>query len=515
MVRKRMISEIESIRTNHGSEVIHVLEVPELPIANYIALNIASELAVVSLFWDGLNLFPYEYTACQDEKDPGSLIISKFMGCSRSLSGLIRVNPWHIVDVANAIHSSLSLSKEVRVLNHTQRYKYVLGHSVESWAKNFLQNLDRATNLSSDLEYVQLGWGTNLRLVALRSDFSLLDADKVVPRYRNVSQRILIFDYDGTLNSGTGGVAQPSEQLLQWLKVLSAHQGNHVFIVSGRSRKVLDQWFGSILELGLAAEKGCFIRWPASIASRCRDLSPDDSMYGNRNQEGVRSDFEDWENMCHLNHTAWKEAKEAFMQKICSYTRHTDGSWIEPKEYGIVWHYDQADPEYGIMQASELLKYLQEVNSNPNHVEVVRADYSRILEVKPVGVGKGSTCTHILQKLLALKNTSSESPLVMCIGDDRSDEEMFVAVEKALTAHLAGENVKKPNAWDVNPEKSSLRNVKRAKLPNLFTVCVGIKPSHARFYVHDTEQVLSLIEALQRAAASDIRFGKTASDYMI
>jgi trehalose 6-phosphate synthase/phosphatase len=40
------------------------------------------------------------------------------------------------------------------------------------------------------------------------------------------------------------------------------------------------------------------------------------------------------------------------------YTSHTDGSWIEDKEFAIVWHYARADPEYGKMQATELQKYL-------------------------------------------------------------------------------------------------------------------------------------------------------------
>ena len=32
---------------------------------------------------------------------------------------------------------------------------------------------------------------------------------------------------------------------------------------------MITQWFGDVPELGLAAEKGAFIRWPASYAERC------------------------------------------------------------------------------------------------------------------------------------------------------------------------------------------------------------------------------------------------------
>ena len=59
------------------------------------ALYLAADAALVSTVFDGLNLFPYEFTASQRPDDPASLIISEFMGCSRSLSGAIRVNPWY------------------------------------------------------------------------------------------------------------------------------------------------------------------------------------------------------------------------------------------------------------------------------------------------------------------------------------------------------------------------------------------------------------------------------------
>jgi trehalose-6-phosphate synthase len=68
----------------------------------------------MSTFWDGLNLAPYEYTASQDSKDPGALVLSEFMGCTRSLSGVIRVNPWGLEQTGEAIHQALSMSAEER-----------------------------------------------------------------------------------------------------------------------------------------------------------------------------------------------------------------------------------------------------------------------------------------------------------------------------------------------------------------------------------------------------------------
>ena len=41
-----------------------------------------------------------------------SLIISEFVGCSPSMSGAIRVNPWSIDDVSDGIYSAITMSSE-------------------------------------------------------------------------------------------------------------------------------------------------------------------------------------------------------------------------------------------------------------------------------------------------------------------------------------------------------------------------------------------------------------------
>jgi trehalose 6-phosphate synthase/phosphatase len=283
--------------------------------------------------------------------------------------------------------------------------------------------------------------------------------------------------------------------------VLSSKPGNYVFIVSGRKRSQLNEWFGNIRSLGLAAEKGCFIRWPDDIVAQCREpFNAEETTSADSSKE---DNLNDWENLTRIADAKWKLS---FMEIIKDYTRHTDGSWIEPKENGIVWHFENADPEYGIMQAAELCTHLQEINPDPR-IEVVRADFHRILEVKPVGVSKGSTCTRILQKLNALL-ADDEKPFVLVIGDDRSDEEMFIATDKVAASiaaekataqlnDLSATNSKLPE-WKLDRDEDSNTNrlSRRTHLPNLFTTCVGIKPSNAHYYVHDDEEVRHLIEIL-------------------
>lgn len=73
----------------------------------------------------------------------------------------------------------------------------------------------------------------------------------------------------------------------------------------------------------------------------------------------------------------WKRIADPVMQL---YTEATDGSYIEPKESALVWHYQDADPDFGSCQAMELLDHLENVLAN-EPVEVKRGNH--IVEVKP------------------------------------------------------------------------------------------------------------------------------------
>ena len=56
-----------------------------------------------------------------------------------------------------------------------------------------------------------------------------------------------------------------------------------------------------------------------------------------------------------------------------------------------------------------------------------------ILEVKPHGISKGLTAEVIMSTLLRLNGRSEQqkaaAPFLLCIGDDKSDEEMFIVVQ--------------------------------------------------------------------------------------
>lgn len=62
------------------------------------------------------------------------------------------------------------------------------------------------------------------------------------------------------------------------------------------------------------------------------------------------------------------------------YAEATDGSNIESKESAVVWHHQDADPDFGYCQAKEMLDHLESVLANEPAV-VSRGQH--IVEVKP------------------------------------------------------------------------------------------------------------------------------------
>jgi trehalose 6-phosphate synthase/phosphatase len=85
----------------------------------------------------------------------------------------------------------------------------------------------------------------------------------------------------------------------------------------------------------------------------------------------------DWETRSFAADFDWKNIAEPVMKL---YTEATDGSYIETKESALVWHHQDADPDFGSCQAKELLDHLENVLAN-DPVVVKRGQ--NIVEVKP------------------------------------------------------------------------------------------------------------------------------------
>ncbi|KAF7806106.1 putative alpha,alpha-trehalose-phosphate synthase [UDP-forming] 9 [Senna tora] len=422
--------------------------IPPYEKAAYYAL---AECCIVNAVRDGMNLIPYMYVVCRQgtptmdealEIDPGvphtsALVVSEFIGCSPSLSGAFRVNPWDVNAVAEALSLAINMPSQEKQLRHAKHYQYVSSHDVAYWARSFMQDLQRSSIHQQSNLYWGLGFGLKFRVLSLPPSFRNLDMKQVVSAYKKANHRAIFLDYDGTLVPKTSFGKRPSPEVISLVNILCNDPQNTVFIVSGRGKTPLSEWFDSCEDLGIAAEHGLFMRWDKCSRWETSDV--------------VKEDF------------SWKSIVEPVMQ---SYTELTDGSYIETKESGLVWHYCRADSRFGSWQAKELLDQLESVLANEPAI-ARKGQY--IVEVKPRGINKGQVIKKVLSTL-----TMNENPpdFVLCIGDDRSDEDMFAALsDKAYMAGLSLEG-------------------------EVFACTVGQKPSKAMYYVDDIKDVKMLLQGL-------------------
>ncbi|XVF34293.1 hypothetical protein REPUB_Repub18cG0047000 [Reevesia pubescens] len=413
-----------------------------------------AEYCVVTPVRDGMNLVPYKYTACRqgcpvldkalgvDENSPPKnsvIIVSEFIGCSPSLSGAIRVNPWNISELANSMYSAIDLPETEKHLRHEKHYKYISSHDVAYWARSFDQDLERACRDHYHKRYWEIGLGLAFRLVALEPNFRKLLGDILNSAYKRTNSRLILLDYDGTMMPPTSVNKGPSHEVISVLNRLCDEPKNIVFIVSGRDRDTLSKWFSSCEKLGIAAEHGYFTRWT-------RD-SP-------------------WETY-RLMDLSWKEVVEPIMQL---YMEATDGSSIENKESAMVWHHQEADPDFGLFQAKELHDHLENVLANE---PVVVKRGQQIVEVKPQGLSKGI----VVENLISTMRSRGKSPdFLLCIGDDRSDEDMFESIARS----------------SANPTLPAIAEI--------FACTVGQKPSMAKYFVDDIVDVIGLLRGIAEAS---------------
>ncbi|MDI6765909.1 MAG: trehalose-6-phosphate synthase [Bacteroidota bacterium] len=102
----------------------------------------AADLCMVTSLHDGMNLVAKEYVAARDDED-GALILSQFTGAARELHDAFIVNPYDVEEVADSIHSSLTMPPDERKLRMQRMQGILREHNVYRWAANLVATLSR------------------------------------------------------------------------------------------------------------------------------------------------------------------------------------------------------------------------------------------------------------------------------------------------------------------------------------------------------------------------------------
>jgi trehalose 6-phosphate synthase/phosphatase len=344
-----------------------------LGFAEMVALYNLAPIALITPLRDGMNLVAKEYLASKPD-GTGVLILSEMAGAARELGEAVLINPNHRQEIAEALHEAVRLEPEEQVRRNRTMQERLQRYDAKRWVSNFLGSLARIKGRQGRLATHHLGG-------ALRDAF--------LTQYRQAHRRLVLLDYDGTLVpfASQPQLAAPDASLLELIDRLTRDPRNHVFIISGRDRTTLDDWFSGI-PLRIIAEHGAWIR---------------------------SSDGE-W-NLLKPVARRWKEKLAPLIEL---YVDRVPGSLLEAKDYSLAWHYRGSDPELGEIRAKELIDELVSYTAN---LDVQVLEGKKVVEVRNAGINKGAAAVGCV--------ASVEPDFILAVGDDQTDEDLFRALPKS------------------------------------------------------------------------------------
>ncbi len=373
------------------------------PLESLSAFYRMSDVALVTPIRDGMNLVCKEYIASKTDQK-GVLILSEMAGASKELSDAILINPNDQNQLVNALYRALTMPEEEQRNRIEQMQESLQRYNINHWVNLFMDRL-------SYIKIKQLSMSTT----PLDKQESVL----LRQEYASAKSRLIFLDYDGTLVGFQDAPqkARPDQELIDLLENLTSDHKNRVVIISGRDRRTLNDWLGN-LDVDIIAEHGVWLK------------------------EGS----EEWQTIRNMS-SEWKRDIRPILELQVN---RTPGSFIEEKDFSLVWHYRKVEKGLGELRAREMHMHLSYLASNIN-LQVMEGNM--LLEIKNTEVNKGAAANRWLEKYPA--------DLVLSIGDDRTDEDTF----------------------RVMPE-------------NAYTIKVGTARSSARYYVDGVKEVRRLLKEL-------------------
>jgi trehalose 6-phosphate synthase/phosphatase len=334
------------------------------------ALYRDAEVALVTPLRDGMNLVAKEYVVSQ-VGEPGVLILSRLAGAAESMHEALRVNPYNVDQVANALHLALTMdaaerSSRMRALQRRERR-----HDVHAWVERIL------ATVAAPLEPIR----------PLRpEDFE----GWLGPRQQDRQRIALLLDFDGTLAEIVEHPSQArmADSMRAALLACQRRSDTDLAVVSGRAlddlRRVLD-----LPELVLVGNHGLEIEGPGVP----RFVHPDLPHFAAR----------------------LRELAQALGQGAES------GVWIEEKGASLTLHYRGAAPRLHTAIAERVREVVRQAGFQAR--DAICAVEARA----PTGWDKGHAVLHVLRALHG--PAWSEEVRAVYAGDDDTDEDAFRALQ--------------------------------------------------------------------------------------
>ncbi len=374
-IEKTIHSINDEFKTPHWLPIHYIYD--SIKFEELLALYRSSDALIVTSKHDGMNLVVFEYIASQNARNPGLVLLSEFAGATSILSDVIPVNPWDTKETAQKMMLVTKIPVGERIRKHRVMMQYLKKYTAKAWADSFLNRLNQ----------IVLSGKSDPKLIKVET---LLDQIKIF----SLSEKnplIIFLDYDGTVVpfAKRPELAKLSKPTYRLFKKISSNKKIKLVVLSGRKSDFLEKQF-QYLNIELGAEHG--------------------AQYFDPHKKH-------WNNLVSFNTEEWYGTANHIME---DFTARVPKSFIEKKEFAIVWHYRLSPPAFASQQAIALKETLETALSN---LPITIDQGKKMIEVKSVEANKGAF-THWYLK------TKHISPHLLALGDDRTDEDLFEIVQE-------------------------------------------------------------------------------------
>jgi trehalose 6-phosphate synthase/phosphatase len=314
-----------------------------------------------------MNLVAKEYVASKADKK-GVLILSEMAGASKELSDAIIINPNDKDAIVSALEQAIAMPDEEQYRLMKSMQNVVRLYDIHNWVELFLDRLKYISDKQKNFSTVPL-------------DEKIIR--EMMQRYHHAQSRIIFLDLDESLliSDNFPLPSQLDNNIYKMLKTITSSKKNRVVCISGADSQSLESWFDG-LRVDLIAEHGMWVRKFGQAWETFDDVS--------------------------------NEWKYDIFPTLEHFVKRTPGSFIEEKDFSLVWHYRKAESGLGDMRTRELSEHLKYLVSN---MDLNVVEENMVVEIKSSLINKGRAVKKWLEEY--------DAQFVFAFGGNNSSEDFF------------------------------------------------------------------------------------------
>jgi trehalose 6-phosphate synthase/phosphatase len=332
---------------------------------------------------EGLTLIPFEFVLANAVH--GAVIFAEFMACSRTFPAAIRVNPFNVEEISQALDRVVSLSQEESRSHHALRHAFVQSRTVIDWARQVLSDTIFASNNSGSF-------------VVQKQIFDLpkpLNTHEVGVAMAGSKHLFMIIEHDL--------IRDCFSVIRQHLAHLSHHPNIEIYVFSHLGMSNLQEFYTSCPQLGLISDDGHFVKY-------CK--SSEIALSSAHDNDGASY--------------VWRDMAEELMMQ---FSERTSGTKVVSSDYCCTWVFAKADPEFGVMQAKELTNHLESMIAEFQGAHIVIRRGANYIKVHLEGDSIEDAVRGILSRAQCGQKAFSDT-VCIGLGGKNSDERLFEYLEE-------------------------------------------------------------------------------------